>query len=86
MSNKTTSFVLGDKLDALIQQEVQSGHYKNASEVVRAGLRLLFEKRLAEHQVIGMVEEAQEMGYVKNFDWDDHIEELKAKYKDQPKK
>lgn len=35
------SFALGAHFDALIDTLVQGGRYNNASEVVRAGLRLL---------------------------------------------
>ena len=39
--SKTTSFILGDHLDAFIDGQVKAGKFGNASEVVRAGLRLL---------------------------------------------
>lgn len=37
----TRNINLTDTLDSLIEEEVRSGRYQNASEVVRAGLRLL---------------------------------------------
>lgn len=43
------SFALGAHFEALIDALVQGGRYNNASEVVRAGLRLL-EDREAERQ------------------------------------
>jgi len=38
---KTTSFNLGDHFDQFIAGQIESGRYGNASEVVRASLRML---------------------------------------------
>jgi antitoxin ParD1/3/4 len=36
-----SSFALGTHFEAFVKEQVQSGRYNNASEVLRAGLRLL---------------------------------------------
>ncbi|MCB1755471.1 MAG: type II toxin-antitoxin system ParD family antitoxin [Gammaproteobacteria bacterium] len=41
---KTTSFILGDHFDQFINQQIQSGRFGNASEVIRASLRLMEEE------------------------------------------
>jgi antitoxin ParD1/3/4 len=41
---KNTSFVLGDHLEAFVAAQVAAGRYQNATEVIRAALRLLEER------------------------------------------
>jgi len=38
---KTTSFNLGDHFDQFISAQIQSGRFGNASEVLRASLRMM---------------------------------------------
>jgi len=40
---KNTSFILGDHFDAFVAEQVDSGRYANAADVIRSGLRLLEE-------------------------------------------
>lgn len=42
--SRNTSISLGDYFDEFIQNTLDEGRYKNASEMVRAGLRLLEEE------------------------------------------
>ena len=42
--NRNTSISLGSYFDSFIQSRISAGRFKNASEVVRAGLRLLEEE------------------------------------------
>ncbi|MDP4273332.1 MAG: type II toxin-antitoxin system ParD family antitoxin [Bacteroidota bacterium] len=77
--NRNTSISLGDYFDNFIKSKISAGRYKNASEVVRAGLRLLEEE---ENKVIALKEAIQEgidSGIADDFNPQEHLKELKAK-------
>jgi len=50
MSNTKKSYVVGNRFEAFISNQIEAGRFNNASEVVRAGLRMLedYETRAAE--------------------------------------
>ncbi|MCX6236308.1 MAG: type II toxin-antitoxin system ParD family antitoxin [Bacteroidia bacterium] len=79
--SRNTSISIGDYFDSFIQNRISAGRFKNASEVVRAGLRLLEEE---ENKIIALreaIQEGIESGIAYNFNPESHLEGLKAKKK-----
>lgn len=75
---RNRSISLGDHFEDFVGDKVSTGRYKNASEVIRAGLRLLEEE---ESKIVALkkaIEEGFESGLAKNFDAKKHLEKLKA--------
>jgi antitoxin ParD1/3/4 len=78
--SKNTSVLLGDYFKTFIRQEVESGKYSSASEVIRTALRLLEtqEKKideLREALVLG-----EKSGMVENFNPAEHLSNMRKKY------
>ncbi len=75
---KNTSISLGNYFDDFVKSQVSVGRYKNVSEVVRAGLRLL---EYEENKVIALrnaIQDGLNSPRIENFDFDKHLLELKA--------
>ena len=79
--SKNTSITLGSYFDQFIQGVLREGRYKNASEVVRAGLRLLEEEEQKTIALRHAIEEGINSGIAKEFDPEEHLKLLKAKRK-----
>lgn len=75
---KNTSISLGNYFDQFVSSQVSSGRYKNVSEVIRAGLRLL---ETEENKVIALrkaIQEGLDSPLVENFDFDENLKKLKS--------
>jgi len=55
--DRNTSISIGEYFDNFIKSRISTGRYKNASEVIRAGLRLLEEE---ENKIMALREDIQE--------------------------
>jgi antitoxin ParD1/3/4 len=77
---KNTSILLGDYFDSFISQQVNSGKYSSASEVVRAALRLFeFEER-KKQELISKLKKGEDSGMVHNFNKKAFLKDLHAKH------
>lgn len=80
-----TSVALSPHFEAFIQQQVKSGRYNNASEVVRAGLRLLEDQharaRLQQEELRAAIAAGLASGPAKSADI--VFNRLEAKYRKQ---
>ena len=76
---KNTSISLGQHFDEFIKTEIASCRYKNTSEVVQDGLRLLESLRNREADLRDAIEEGRNSGYSKDFNMKSFLEELERK-------
>lgn len=78
---KNTSVSLGNYFDQFIQNQVSTGRYKNVSEVIRAGLRLLENEESKALALRNAIQEGIDSGIVHDFSPNENLKQLKAKRK-----
>ena len=74
---RNTSVVLGYHFEEFVKQSIDEGRYKNISEVIRAGLRLLEDEELKHKTLKNAIIEGIESGVAVSFDPEKHLKELK---------
>lgn len=77
---KNTSVTLGNHFEKIIERSIKSGRYSSASEVIRAGLRMVDEREQKIILLREAIEAGERSGYVKNFDPVKHLAELNRKF------
>ena len=76
---KNTSISLGNHFEDFIESSVNNGRFNNASEVVRAGLRLLEEE---ENKIVNLrkaIQDGIDSGINTDFEPKKFLESLKAR-------
>jgi antitoxin ParD1/3/4 len=77
---KTTSIALGEHFTAFLAEQVATGRYGSASEVVRAGLRLLQEREARLTELRAEIAKGKPSGWIEDFDVDGFVRELTSEY------
>jgi len=77
---KTTSVALGNYFEDFIKAQIAQGRYNNASEVIRAGLRLLEEDESHLMALKSAINEGLDSGVAEGFDPQAHLKSLKAEH------
>lgn len=78
--SKNTSILLGDYFKSFIDEQIKTGKYSSASEVVRAALRLFEHEESKKANLIKALKEGEKSGFVKDFDREAFLQELKEKH------
>jgi antitoxin ParD1/3/4 len=72
--SRNTSFTLGGHFSAFVEAQVAQGRYGNASDVMRAGLRLLEEREARLEALRAALVEGEKSGPSSSFDFEAFIQ------------
>ncbi|GEN25076.1 type II toxin-antitoxin system ParD family antitoxin [Halomonas cupida] len=78
---RNTSVTIGDHFTNFVSEQVQTGRYGSASDVVRAGLRLLEEHETRVKALEAALVEGEQSGEPQPFDFEAFKARKRAEYK-----
>lgn len=76
---KNTSILLGDYFNNFIKEQISSGRFSSASEVVRSALRLFEQEENKKKELIKELIKGEESGFSENFDKSDFLKKMHKK-------
>jgi len=68
---------LGDHFDEFISEQISTGRYGSASDVVRTALRLLESEELKKKELNKALSKGEKSGFENNFNAKEHLQKLK---------
>jgi len=80
---KNTSILLGDYFDDFVNQQIRSGKFSSASEVIRAALRLFEYEEAKKTQLIKELRKGEKAGFIEDFDRESFLGNLRQKHLDK---
>jgi antitoxin ParD1/3/4 len=81
---RVTSFSLGDHFNSFVEAQVKEGRYDNASDVMRAALRLLEEREARMAALREALIEGEQSGPSKPFDFEAFITRKRKQKRKSP--
>jgi antitoxin ParD1/3/4 len=66
---KNTSMLLGEHFEKFIQDQVNSGRFSSANEVVRTALRLMEAEEVKKKLLEKALVKGEKSGFIKDFDF-----------------
>lgn len=77
---KNTSILLGDYFDKFISNQIETGRFSSASEVVRTALRFFEQEENKKSELVKELKKGERSGFVQNFDKKIFVKSLHDKY------
>ncbi len=77
---KNTSILLGDHFENFVNLKIDSGRYSSASEVLRAGLRLLEIEEMKSQEINKALIEGEKSGKPKKMEFVEFKKKMNKKY------
>ena len=75
---RNTSVTLGDHFSRFVEEQIKDGRFGNASEVVRAGLRLLEDVETGQRALRAALLAGEASGPAIPLDWDEFLARKRA--------
>ncbi len=77
---KNTSILLGDHYEKFVAQQLKSGKFSSASEVIRSALRLFEFEEAKRESLIKALKKGESSGFIENFDRTEFLKGLHRKH------
>ena len=77
---KNTSILLGDYFNEFISEQITTGRFSSASEVVRSALRLFEQEENKKKELIKELKKGENSGFIENFNKKEFITSMHNKY------
>lgn len=77
---KNTSILIGDHFSKFISEQITTGRFSSASEVVRTALRLFEEEEMKKKELIKELRKGEESGFIENFNKKEFLSSMHNKY------
>lgn len=78
--NKNIPILLGEYFDNFISQQIKTGKYDSASEVVRAALRMFEYEESKKTELTKELIKGEKSGFIENFDRNKLLKSLHQKH------
>lgn len=76
---KNTSILLGDHFNEFIKEQISSGRFNSASEVVRSALRMFEEEEIKKKELIKELIKGEQSGFSDDIDKNKFLQKMHIK-------